>query len=98
MTDLASNWPALAAIAGAAVLAWGQKDRLLALLPAGQASPPTGVALSPHELFSRLYDLRSACEASGHVEAVKALDDAVLPAIVRPGKSPAPANPGGPAQ
>jgi hypothetical protein len=34
-------------------------------------------------LFERLYDLRSWCQTAGKLEAVKAIDSAILPVIVQ---------------
>jgi hypothetical protein len=75
--------PLAAIVGGVLVILWGEKDRLTTVLgqfrPAAKAEP----VLGPHDLFERLYDLRTWCEATGRTEAVKALDENVLPAIVR---------------
>ena len=75
--------PMAAIVGGVMIILWGERDRLTTLLgklrPAAKAEP----VLGPHELFERLYDLRTWCEAAGRTEAVKALDESVLPAIVR---------------
>ena len=77
------TWPLVLVAGGAALLLLGQKDRIVALVaklwPAGRA---TG-ELTPAERFDRLYALRAWCEQAGQVEAVKALDATVLPAIVQ---------------
>ena len=75
--------PLTAIVGGILIILWGEKDRLITLLsklrPTAKAEP----SLGPHDLFARLYDLRTWCEAAGHTDAVKALDEGVLPAIVR---------------
>jgi hypothetical protein len=78
------SWlPTIGIACGTLLLAIGQRDRLTALVaklrPAAKPQP----SLTAHELFARLYDLRSWCESAGKTEAVKAIDAALLPAIVQ---------------
>lgn len=78
-----SSLPFVAVACGVLLLLVSQKDRLVMLLkklrPAAKAEP----SLTPHELFERLYDLRSWCQTAGKTEAVKAIDSTLLPAIVQ---------------
>jgi len=75
--------PTLAIAAGAALILWGQRDRLKGLvgglMPAVTAETP----MSPTDRFETFYALRAWCEKAGHAAAVKVLDTQVLPAIVR---------------
>jgi hypothetical protein len=80
---LPSALPAIAIACGLIVLLLSQKDRLATLLVKFCPQAKTVPGLTPHELFERLYDLRSWCETSGKAEAVKAIDSAILPAIVQ---------------
>jgi hypothetical protein len=60
-----------------------QKDRLVAmfkrLCPKAKATP----GLTPHERFQRLFDRWSWCKTAGKTETVKAIDSAILSAIVQ---------------
>ena len=80
---LKSSLPLVAIACGAMLLLASQKDRFVAIFkklrPAAKSEP----GLTPHELFERLYDLRSWCESAGKTEAVQAIDSALLPAIVQ---------------
>jgi len=75
--------PWLAVAAGVLVLLWGQRARIGGWLAA--LRPGVTERLAPSERFERFYALRSWCQESGHAEAVRALDERVLPAIVREG-------------
>lgn len=75
--------PIVAVAGGVLVLVWGQRDRVVALFRRLRPAAPARSGLGPNDLFQRLHDLRSWCEAAGHAEAVRALDTSVLPAIVR---------------
>ena len=76
----------------AALLAWSQKDKLASALkwlkPAPMPVPkPSVTSLAPAERFELYYRLRTWCKTEGHKAAVTVLDDEVLPAIVKEGKS-----------
>jgi hypothetical protein len=84
MLELVQPYLPIGAIAaGALALIWGQRDRLVSLAGKFRPAAPIDSGLTPHDLFERLYDLRTWCVAAGQSEAVKALDTSVLPAIVR---------------
>ena len=77
------TWPLVLVAGGALVILVGQKDRIAQLVTRFQPTSNATETLTPAERFDRLYALRAWCEQAGHVEAVKALDATVLPAIVQ---------------
>lgn len=78
-----SSLPLIAVACGVLLLLASQKDRLMAILAKLRPATKPEPGLTPHELFERLYDLRSWCQTAGKAEAVKAIDSAILPAIVQ---------------
>jgi hypothetical protein len=85
LEQLHLSWPIVLSVAGALVIAWGQKDQIVGLLSKLHPTQSASAELSPADRFDRLYALRAWCESVGNVEAVKALDSVVLPAIVQGG-------------
>lgn len=83
LNQLPLSLPTVAIAGGVLLLLWSQSGRFFALLAKLRPAPKTEAELTPHELFERLYALRTWCESAGQAEAVKALDTSVLPAIVR---------------
>jgi len=83
LDQLTPYLPTIAIAAGVALILWGQRDRLKALIgglkPAAKAETP----MSPTDRFETFYALRAWCEKAGHAAAVKVLDTQVLPTIVR---------------
>ena len=77
------TWPLVLVAGGALLLLLGQKDRIVGLLARLRPARRTTGDLTPSERFDRLYALRTWCEQAGQLDAVKALDSAVLPAIVQ---------------
>ena len=78
-----NTWPLVLVAGGALVILVGQKDRIGQFVARLQPAARATAELTPAERFDRLYALRAWCEQAGHVEAVKALDATVLPAIVQ---------------
>ena len=77
-----------AAVAG--LLAWSQKDRLASLwgwlkpAPGPEPEPtPSPDSLTPAERFDLYYRLRCWCSTAGHMAAVDALDEKVLPVLAK---------------
>ena len=81
--QLATHLPLAALVAGALVLAWGQRDSLAGLLTQLRPAPAPAPQASPAERLEKFLALRDWCEQAGHTEAVQALDSTVLPALVR---------------
>jgi len=77
------SMPTVAIAGGVLLLLWSQSGRVVGLLAKLRPVTKTEADLTPHELFERLYALRTWCETAGQADAVKALDASVLPAIVR---------------
>jgi hypothetical protein len=75
--------PTIAIVCGLIVLLASQKGRLATLLMKFRPQAKTEPGLTPHERFERLFALRAWCETAGKTEAVKAIDSAILPAIVQ---------------
>jgi len=88
LEQISSYLPTIAIVGGLLLLAWGQRDwiaeQLGKLWPKAAADPP----LAPADRFTTFYALRTWCEEAGHIQAVKALDAQVLPAIVQRGPQP----------
>jgi hypothetical protein len=95
LDQLPLSLPTVAIAGGVLLLLWSQGGRFVGLLAKLRSAPKTEADLTPHELFERLYALRTWCETVGQAEAVKALDTSVLPAIVRGTAAPVAAE-GGP--
>ena len=83
LDQLPLSLPTVAIAGGVLLLLWSQSGRFVGLLAKLRPAPKTEADLTPHELFERLYALRTWCESAGQADAVKALDGSVLPAIVR---------------
>ena len=77
--------PAVAVVAGLALVLWSERGRLQSLLPSEPSAKKTESQLTPAERFDRFCALRNWCEQAGATEAVKAMDTLVLPAIVQGG-------------
>jgi hypothetical protein len=80
---LQSSLPYAAIACGILLLLVGQRGRLATMLRKIQPTAKSEPSLTPHERFERLYDLRSWCQAAGKLDAVKAIDSVLLPAIVQ---------------
>lgn len=90
LSSLSAYWPWIILALGLLLLAWSERSRIAPLvshfIPSGLSVPPAPEAaalLLPAERFDCLYRLRTWCAHHGADAAVKAIDDAVLPAIVR---------------
>ena len=84
---LTNNLPFVAVIAGVLLFAWSQKSKISGFF-SGLASKvkkekkSPDFSLTPSERFEIFYALRSWCEVNAYDDAVRALDDCVLPTIV----------------
>ncbi len=85
LDQLTPYLPTIAIAAGAALILWGQRDRLKVLVSGLKPAPETEAPMSPTDRFETFYALRAWCEKAGHTAAVKVLDTQVLPTIVRNG-------------
>ena len=78
--------PVAAVVIGMALVGWSERARIQSWLPDAAPAKQTGSPLTPADRFDKFYALRNWCEQAGAAEAVKAMDSAVLPAIVQGGK------------
>lgn len=81
---LTDKLPFFAVAAGVLLLAWGQRSKIFNfaanLWPSAEKK---GGRMTPAKRFETFYALRAWCKEAGYNSAVIALDDEVLPAIVR---------------
>ncbi len=83
LSELYGYIPFAAVIAGTLLLAWGQRSKITGFLSGFIPKLKPSGDMTPAKRFSTFYALRTWCEAAGYISAVIALDDEVLPAIVR---------------
>jgi len=79
--------PVLAVVAGLLLFVWSQKAKILPYLkklrPSFTQKPKCDCRMTPPDRFATFYALRTWCCAASHHKAIEALDNEVLPVIVR---------------
>ena len=84
LTELYECLPFLAVAAGVLLLAWGQRNKIASFVSGlWPSAEKKGKGMTPAKRFETFYALRAWCKEAGYDSAVTALDDEVLPAIVR---------------
>lgn len=94
--QLLASWPLALVVAGVALLLYGQRDRLAGAWTwlrgwwrsPGPAPPEPDGGLTAAQRFALWHSLRLWCSKAGRMTAVKALDETVLPAIVKEESEP----------
>lgn len=85
LSVLTDNLPFVAVAIGALLLAWSQRKKILGSITGILPTPKANKRMSPTKRFETFYALRQWCDCCAYddfQEAVKALDEKVLPTLV----------------